>query len=70
MHFGSNERSELESRLIVLRGEHRDLDEAIMRLMEGAISDELLIRRLKKRKLAIKDRITLLEDLLVPDEPA
>lgn len=53
-------------RLEVLRREHRDLDEAIDALQETA-SDQFTIRRLKKQKLTLKDRIASLEDRLTPD---
>jgi hypothetical protein len=53
-----------------LRVEHRDLDEAIDRLEAAPTLDELLLRRLKKRKLHLKDRITVIERLLEPDELA
>ena len=60
----------LQSRLIDLRTEHRDLDDAIARLAEAPSDDELLVRRLKKRKLLIKDRIAAIERLLEPDDYA
>lgn len=60
----------LQARLDTLRGEHRDLDDAIARLGAVTQRDELLIRRMKKRKLQLKDRISTLERLLQPDEPA
>lgn len=60
----------LRSRLEELRGEHRDLDDAIARLTESPQDDDLLIRRLKKRKLALKDRISIIERMLEPDELA
>ncbi len=50
-----------------LRIEHRDLDEVISRLILGARSDELQMKRLKKRKLLLKDQITRLESELIPD---
>ena len=50
-----------------LRIEHRDLDEAINRLMLAPPDDQLMLRRLKKRKLLIKDRISQLERMLDPD---
>ena len=56
--------------LIHLRQEHRDLDAAISHMLEGATPDELAIKRLKKRKLALKDAIAQLESSLIPDEPA
>ncbi len=58
----------LHQRLEALRGEHRDLDEAIARLASSPTEDELLLRRLKKHKLAIKDRITTIERLLQPGD--
>ena len=60
----------LHARLAELRVEHRDLDAVIARLMENPPRDELMLRRLKKRKLYIKDRIALLERMLEPDIPA
>lgn len=57
-------------RLVELRESHRDLDAAIGRLQEDPDADELAIRRLKKRKLQLKDQIAQLEAQLVPDEPA
>ncbi|MCE9570745.1 MAG: DUF465 domain-containing protein [Rhodocyclales bacterium] len=60
----------LQARLVELRIEHRDLDEAIGRLTLAPSDDQLLLRRLKKRKLLIKDRISALERLLDPDEYA
>jgi hypothetical protein len=53
-----------------LQVEHRDLDQVICHLTEHAPLDELLVRRLKKRKLHLKDKIDCLEKLLVPDVPA
>ncbi len=50
-----------------LRIEHRDLDEVIMRLSLDANTDELQMKRLKKRKLMLKDQITRLESQLIPD---
>ena len=58
---------ELRRRLDAVRSEHRDLDEVIARLAEKGGADQLLMRRLKKRKLALKDQITALESALVPD---
>jgi hypothetical protein len=60
----------LQARLIELRIEHRDLDEAINRMTLTPPEDQLLLRRLKKRKLLIKDRISALERQLDPDEYA
>ena len=54
-------------KLAELRLEHRDLDLAIERLNNDAAADELAIKRLKKRKLKIKDMIQALESRLIPD---
>ncbi|WP_374335932.1 DUF465 domain-containing protein [Methyloversatilis sp.] len=64
------EEHELQSMLHILRAEHRDLDQAILDLELAASSDELLLRRLKKRKLLLRDRIATLERLGSPDELA
>lgn len=56
--------------LIELRIEHADLDATIDRLGEVVPRDELLMRRLKKRRLALRDEIDRLERLLDPREPA
>ncbi len=50
-----------------LRIQHRDLDEVISRLAMDMHVDELQLRRLKKRKLVLKDQITRLESELIPD---
>ncbi|MFT7108336.1 MAG: hypothetical protein ACJAVT_002871 [Yoonia sp.] len=57
----------LRVKLEVLRQEHRDLDEAIDALQLLGSSDMLMIKRLKKQKLALKDRISYLEDRILPD---
>lgn len=54
-------------RLEVLRREHRDLDDAIEALHEAVNPDQLTLRRLKKQKLTLKDRIQQIEDELTPD---
>ncbi|WP_425091815.1 YdcH family protein [Tropicimonas sp. S265A] len=53
--------------LEVLKRKHRDLDEAIHALEEQGRADMLTIRRLKKQKLSIKDKISRIEDELFPD---
>ena len=60
----------LSRQLIELRIEHADLDATIDRLAEGSAQDELLLRRLKKRRLALRDQIARLENILDPKEPA
>ncbi len=62
-----NEEELLRSRLAVLQSEHRDLDDAIHAMQERAAPDQLAIRRMKKRKLALKDEISRIEDRLFPD---
>lgn len=57
----------LRVQLQVLKREHRDLDEAIHALAATGTADSFTLRRLKKQKLALKDRIALLEDQLTPD---
>jgi len=59
--------SQIVRRLNELRLEHRDLDAAIERLCGDQQTDELTLRRMKKRKLRLKDMIALLEDELIPD---
>ncbi len=56
--------------LIELRMEHADLDALIDRASEANPLDELSLRRLKKRRLALRDQISQLEQLLDPREPA
>ena len=58
---------ELRKRLELLRTEHRDLDAAIVALSDAGSTDQLQIARLKKRKLQLKDRISAIEDNLIPD---
>lgn len=62
--------ADIRHHLHELQVEHRDLDQVIAHLTENPPPDELLVRRLKKRKLALKDKILLLEEMLVPDIPA
>ncbi|GAB4041827.1 MAG: DUF465 domain-containing protein [Rubrivivax sp.] len=57
-------------RLIELRIEHADLDSLIDRSTEGPPLDDLTLRRLKKRRLALRDQIARLEVELEPPEPA
>lgn len=56
-------------RIAELRAEHRDLDERLGRLAANP-DDDLEAKRLKKRKLHLKDCIIRLESMLIPDEPA
>ena len=57
-------------RIAELQTEHRALDEMILGIVQGPGCDELQLRRLKKRKLQVKDAIAQLQMQLVPDVPA
>jgi hypothetical protein len=57
----------LKRRLVELKTEHRDLDDVIARLVAAGDFDQIQMQRLKKRKLALKDQIAKIENLLVPD---
>lgn len=61
------DREGLELRLAQLQSEHRDLDDVIARISEEAPFDQLQVQRLKKRKLQLKDHITRIQSLLLPD---
>ena len=61
---------EIVRSLMELRIEHRDLDDAIMALARADYVDQLQLKRLKKRKLSIKDAILKLESNLIPDVDA
>jgi hypothetical protein len=63
----SEDKQAIEEKLETLKLEHRDLDEVITRLAEQPGMDQLQIRRLKKRKLVLKDIIARLESQLIPD---
>ncbi len=61
------EREQIVARIAVLEIEHRDLDDVIDRLILDPLQDQLQLRRLKKRKLLLKDAIARLRDRLIPD---
>lgn len=61
---------DIQRRIIELEVEHRDLDAVIEALIHDIRHEELQLRRLKKRKLQLKDHITMLKMQLVPDIPA
>ena len=65
--MGPDDPSEIARKLVELKVEHRDLDQVIARLGRDPNSDELQVKRLKKRKLRIKDMISYLENKLIPD---
>jgi hypothetical protein len=60
-------RARFEARLAELQMEHRDLDAALHRLAGDPLHDQLALRRMKKRKLLLKDQITSIERQLDPD---
>jgi len=64
------ERLQIGARIAALEIEHQDLDDVIARLADHPSQDQLQLRRLKKRKLVLKDSISRLKILLVPDIPA
>lgn len=64
---GDVDEAQIRGRLEAARVEHRDLDAAIDALGGAPMPDQLQIARLKKRKLRLRDEITLLEDQLIPD---
>ena len=60
----------LPRQLIELRMEHADLDDLIDRAVLDSEGDDLVLRRLKKRRLGLRDRITRIEAELEPRQPA
>lgn len=61
------EEAAIRARLATIREEHRDLDAAIEAIQSSGVYDLLQVQRLKKRKLVLKDEISTLEAMLVPD---
>jgi hypothetical protein len=70
MELTTEEADAVRRKVEMLKVEHRDLDEVIERLSHDQDLDDLQLRRLKRRKLLLKDQIALLESRLVPDIPA
>jgi hypothetical protein len=68
--IGNPARVAFQQRLVQLTIEHRDLDTAIERLAQDPGHDELQLRRLKRRKLLLKDQIAFLQRQFDPDVPA
>ena len=62
-----DDKKELETLLADLKTQHRELDEKIADLAEEAAYDQILMQRLKKQKLTLRDRIATIETKLVPD---
>lgn len=65
--LSEGERAEIRREVERLREEHRDLDAAIEALGRVGAADRLQMQRLKKRKLALRDKLTAYEDMLTPD---
>jgi hypothetical protein len=63
----AQERTLIEARILELETEHHDLDDVIARLAQDASQDQLQLRRLKKKKLLLKDLVARLRDQLIPD---
>ncbi|MBB3066846.1 MULTISPECIES: YdcH family protein [Limibacillus] len=63
----SQEQEIIRQRLLELETEHRDLDDVIERLSDNSVVDQIQIRRLKKRKLQLKDQISRLQSRLYPN---
>ena len=61
------EKAQIRSRIRELETEHHDLDDVIARISADPVQDQLQLRRMKKRKLFLKDQITRLRDRLIPD---
>jgi hypothetical protein len=57
----------LQQKITELRLEHQDLDASVVALELAPRPDQLLIARLKRRKLALRDQIARIEDQLTPD---
>lgn len=66
-HDNDDDTEALAQKLAELISEHRDLDDVIAHISEAAPFDQIQIKRLKKRKLALKDLIARIESRLLPD---
>lgn len=65
--MSGDEVGRISQRLLDLRAEHREVHALIEKLLEGPYVDQVTLRRLKKRKLQLKDMINRLESDLIPD---
>jgi len=65
--MSAGEERELREELARLRLEHRQLDQEVTEALAAGTLDSIRAQRLKKRKLVLKDRIAVIEDLLLPD---
>jgi hypothetical protein len=64
---GTDDQQMIINKLRQLESEHRDLDDVIERLADDKPFDQLKLQRLKKRKLILKDEMTLLRSRILPD---
>lgn len=67
MSLDEHQLEAIKARINELQIEHRDLDDVVLRLSESRVVDQLRLRRLKKRKLLLKDQIERLRSMLIPD---
>ncbi len=67
LQLTKQQEAQLGLELATKRQEHADLDAAIETLVQSHFADKMLVQRLKKRKLTLKDRIVQLENILLPD---
>ena len=65
-----SEQVKIDTKLVELETEHRDLDDAIRSMEAGVYVDQIQLKRLKKKKLQLKDTIARLRSSLIPDVPA
>lgn len=65
--MNDDEIQDLQQRLAELKTEHRDLDDVIAHISDDGPFDQVQIKRLKKRKLLLKDQIMQIENRLLPD---
>ncbi len=65
--MNDEEQAIIESRIDALQLEHRDLDDVIAMLSDNPYTDQLQLRRMKARKLKMKDSISRLASMLIPD---
>ena len=65
--MSSDELKSLQHRILELQTEHRDLDQVVANLSVNPDVDQLLLRRLKKRKLHLKDQLARMKSKLIPD---
>ncbi len=67
MHLTTEQKAKMGAELAAKRQEHKDLDASINALTSTGCQDAMMLQRLKKKKLAIKDRIIHLEQYVIPD---